>query len=137
MAWLGCATLYLHFFYIFCEFLLITSVLITFERYFRLFSNSLGLADMEVQTMLLLMRRNSSSIRNSRSFIYQHVLARLSSPSIAYLSAHCSIHLLMNANIIFSALSKGYCSWCRRIYCHGIQASWDRWVSRSFDIILL
>lgn len=38
----------------------------------------------------------------------------------------CSPCLADNEIYCFSALSKGYCPWCGRLYCNWIQASWNR-----------
>lgn len=47
----------------------------------------------------------------------------------------CFSHWLMNVKCCFSAFSKGCCSWCRRIYCHRIQTSWNRWDGGNLDVI--
>jgi hypothetical protein len=57
--------------------------------------------DMEVQTHLLLMKQNSISTRNLRGFTYQHVLARLSSPPMAYCSPFLLVVDLLMSNVFF------------------------------------
>jgi len=83
---------------------------------FRLYLNSLGLGDMEVQIIWLLMRWNFNNIRNLRSFTYQHGLERLfgfSEPILYFLYFLISTYTLppwLIWNLLFFSIIKGILS---------------------------